>query len=131
MQLIPEMMLATAVLAVAVPTATIRQFDQNASQPVEIAATVRTSNELASPATIHVNGRELFTAIKAGETSDWAQVSDSTATFVLTIPGEEGEKARVSEKLTDGGRYTVTAAMVEGAPTLSVRLEPADGGTGQ
>lgn len=131
MQLIPEMMLATAVLAVAVPTAAIRQTDRDVPPTVEMAATVRMSNALTTPATIHVNGRETFTGIKPGETSDWAQVSDSTATFVLTIPGEEGEKARVSEKLAENGRYTVTAAVVEGTTTLTVRLEPAEGETEQ
>jgi hypothetical protein len=129
MQLIPEMMLATAVLALAVPTAAIRQTDRDAPQAVEMAATVRVSNSLATPATIHVNGRETFTGIKPGETSDWAQITDSTATFVLTVPGEEGEKARVSEKLIENGRYTVTATMVEGTPTLTVRPEPAEGET--
>lgn len=129
MQLIPEMILASAVLAVAIPTATIRQAERESDTATEVAAMVRATNNLAGPATIHANGRELFTAIRSGETTDWAQVSDSVVTFVLMIPGEEGEKARVSEKLAEGGRYTVTAALTEGSPTLSLRREPADSGS--
>lgn len=124
MQLIPQAMVATFALGVAVAGTIVERIPAPAPPAT---AMVRFTNNMASNATLSANGTVLFADTESTRTTGWAQVQDSTVTFTLTVSGQEGQTATTTEKMADGGQYTVSAAPgTEGRPMLTVTKEPKD-----
>ncbi len=124
MQLIPEFLVAAAVIVVGAANPGGYQPDQQALRPAK--ASVRFTNNLTSTATISTNGTLLFRDVAPATTTEWGSVNDSIVVFTVTVPGEGNAPATVSQTIEDGAGYTVTAEPgTKGVPMLSVKREAA------
>jgi hypothetical protein len=124
MQLIPEFLLAAAVMVVGTVNQGTPAPAPDRATPVT--ASVRFTNNLTSTATLNANDAVLFRDVASAMTSDWATVSDSAVTFKLTVAGEGGGTATTEAVLMNGAQYTVTADPgPAGTPVLKVKHEMA------
>ena len=122
MQLIPEFLLAAAVIVVGAVNQETPSSAAATATPVT--ASVRFTNNLSSTATLNANDAVLFRDVASATTSDWATVSDSAVTFKLTVAGEGGATATTEAVLMNGAQYTVTADPgPSGTPVLKVKHE--------
>ena len=67
------------------------------------------------------NGGDLFTDVAAGETTRWAELSDSTVTFVMKAAVSPGDSVWATQRIAEGGRYSlVGGTSADGKPTLTI-----------
>ncbi len=124
MQLIPEFLVAAAVVLVGAASPGGYQPDHEVINPAT--ASVRFTNSLTSTATIGANGTILFRDVAPATTTEWGSVNDSMVVFTVTVPGEGNTPATISQTIEDGAQYTVTADPgPEGVPMLKVKREAA------
>ncbi len=89
-------------------------------QAVEAGA-VRFTNNTAGTASVTANGGDLFTDVAAGETTRWAEVSDSMVTFVMKSATAPGDSAWATQRIAEGGRYSLIGGTgADGKPTLKI-----------
>ena len=83
-------------------------------------ATVKFTNSSNGTATVRANGAVLFADVASGQTTDWANLSDSTVTFTMVTTVTEADSAVVTQKVVEGARYALVGTIVEGKPVLSI-----------
>jgi hypothetical protein len=84
------------------------------------AATVKFTNSSAGTATVRSNGTLLFSDVASGQTTDWANLNDSTVTFSMTTTVTEADSVTVTQVISEGARYTLVGNVVEGKPVLTI-----------
>jgi hypothetical protein len=106
-----------------------------APAPVDVApaASVKFTNNTNGTATVRANGAVMFADVASGQTTDWANLSDSTVTFTMVTTVTEADSATVTQKVEEGARYALVGTIVEGKPVLSIAPSqtpaPAPGGS--
>jgi hypothetical protein len=119
MQFVSALAVVTGLAVVAV--APKSQVELPRQEVAVEAGSVRFTNNTEGTATVTANGSALFTDVAAGETTRWAEVSDSTVTFVLKIASAPNDSAWATQRIAEGGRYSLVGGTGEdGKPTLSV-----------
>lgn len=118
MHLVPAFVAMAAVAMISAP-APERHVD------VAPAAAVKFTNSSNGTATVRANGVALFNDVAAGQTTDWANLSDSVVTFVMVTSESPADSASVSQKVEEGARYTLVGTVVEGKPSLSISASQA------
>lgn len=118
MQLIPVFAAVVVAAAIGTPVRTT---------PVDApsAATVKFTNSSNGTATVRANGAVLFADVATGQTTDWANLSDSTVTFTMVTTVTEADSAIVTQRVVEGARYALVGTVVEGKPVLSISASQA------
>jgi hypothetical protein len=126
MQIVPALVAVAVAAMISAPAPTTPTDTASA-------ASVRFTNSSAGTATVRANGGALFSDVASGQTTDWANLSDSTVTFTMTTSVTEADSATVTQRVVEGARYTLVGNVVEGKPVLTISAStvpaPAPGGS--
>ena len=96
------------------------------------AGSIRFTNNTEGTATVTANGSALFTDVAAGETTRWAELNDSTVTFVMKTATAPGDSAWATQRIAESGRYSLVGGTgADGKPTLSVEAAATTDSMGQ
>lgn len=119
-----EIMLAGLVM-VGLPTAAIMSGPpENGTPAAARAAEARFLNNTTGTATVYVDGAAVWSDIETGQTSDWAEVRDSSVTFRMVSSSNEADTASVTHDIESGARYTLTGrSSMDGKLELTIAKE--------
>lgn len=125
MQVLSTLVLAAGLVIVGIPPAS--EFHTGG----DAAASARFTNNTTGTATVRANGAAFFTDVATGQTTQWADINDSTVTFVMVTSLSESDSAWVSQKIEEGARYALVGSTgADGKPVLTVAVsEAAPSGT--
>ncbi len=107
MQVVPEIVLALGMVVIGIPTDGI--LNRRRPESAAASAMVRFVNNTLASATLTANGERLFDRIPTGRVSDYVEMHGDSVTFTLIARAPHDEPVSVTEKLTHGARYTITA----------------------
>ncbi|HRP07315.1 MAG TPA: hypothetical protein PLL69_02410, partial [Gemmatimonadales bacterium] len=94
---------------VGLPTAAIMSGPvQQPAPETTRAAEARFLNNTTGTATVSVDGTALWSNIETGQTSEWAEIRDSSHTFTMVSTSNEADTVRVTHDIESGARYTLT-----------------------